>query len=125
LLHPLVLGKMQDIVDNSRENVVIFEVPLLFEAKLEKCFDFIVLITADESLRIARLSAERGIPAEASQTIMRHQLPDDIKIAGADIVIYNNSSIRQLENAAADFMQRIHSIPGRETIPFNQIIDES
>lgn len=125
LLHPVVLGRMQDIVDNSKENVVIFEVPLLFEAKLEKCFDYVVLITAEETLRISRLSADRGIPAEASQARMRHQLPDDVKIAAADKVIYNDSSIQKLEKAASDFINSLPGIPRRETIPFNQIIDES
>jgi len=125
LLHPIVLGKMQELVDNSKQSIVIFEVPLLFEAKLEKCFDYVVLITAEEPLRISRLNADRGIPPEASQARMRHQLPDDVKIAAADKVIYNDSSIQKLEKAAADFINSLPGIPRRETIPFNQIIDES
>ena len=39
LIHPLVLQDFQKIVEQSNEEALCFEVPLLFEANLQDCFD--------------------------------------------------------------------------------------
>ncbi|HPC50269.1 MAG TPA: dephospho-CoA kinase, partial [Candidatus Cloacimonas acidaminovorans] len=59
LIHPLVLQDFQKIVEQSNEEALCFEVPLLFEANLQDCFDYIVLISASLETRLMRLE-KRG-----------------------------------------------------------------
>ncbi|HNV61350.1 MAG TPA: dephospho-CoA kinase, partial [Candidatus Cloacimonas acidaminovorans] len=73
LIHPLVLQDFQRIVEQSNEEALCFEVPLLFEANLQDCFDYIVLISASLETRLMRLE-KRGEDRTKAQQRMLHQM---------------------------------------------------
>ena len=50
LIHPVVKDEIQKLIDSSREDLLIFEIPLLFENNLEKAFDFIINVFSDKKL---------------------------------------------------------------------------
>jgi dephospho-CoA kinase len=74
--------------------VAVIEVPLLFEAAMEKAFDETVAVIADDELREARL-AERGQPGLEGRE--ERQLPQSEKAGRADRVIHNNGTVEELE----------------------------
>ncbi|PKN73184.1 MAG: dephospho-CoA kinase [Candidatus Cloacimonetes bacterium HGW-Cloacimonetes-3] len=117
LLHPLVLKDMQEIVDTCEESVLCFEVPLLFEASLETCFDYLILVTATQENRFSRL-ASRGVPISNVRKRMQSQLDDSIKKDKVDLVIVNDGSIEELLLAADAFIASLGSISKRVVIPF-------
>lgn len=118
LIHPEVLRAMQDIVDNSQELVLFFEVPLLFETKLEHCFDHVVLVQAVENIRINRLLQNRNLSESEINSRIKNQMEDNIKMRMADTVIQNNGSKKELAEAVEKFLSGIHNIKHKEKISF-------
>ena len=109
LLHPLVLADMQALVVNSTSKVLIFEVPLLFEADLFECFDYIVLITAPPELRVQRI-IERGLTPSEAQARIESQIDDSLKITKSDMIVENCHDISLLEQEAKHLINLFRTI---------------
>jgi dephospho-CoA kinase len=77
----------------ERPEIVVVEVPLLFESGMDQAFDCTVAVVAGRDARFDR-AAERGdLEVEARE---ERQMPQEEKIARADIVIENDGSLDQL-----------------------------
>jgi dephospho-CoA kinase len=70
--------------------LIIKETALLFEAKLEAQVDKIILVAANDELRIHRVMQRDGLSKEEVLSKISAQLPQAEKIAKSDFVIYNN-----------------------------------
>ena len=106
LIHPLVLQDFQKIVEQSNEEALCFEVPLLFEANLQDCFDYIVLISASLETRLKRLE-KRGEDRIKAQQRMLYQMPDTEKRHLVDLIIENDGDLVSLQKAAAALIEKI------------------
>jgi len=106
LIHPLVLQDFQRIVEQSNEEALCFEVPLLFEANLQDCFDYIILISASLETRLKRLE-KRGEDRTKAQQRMLYQMPDTKKRHLVDLVIENDGDLVSLQKAAAALIEKI------------------
>jgi dephospho-CoA kinase len=73
-------------------NLVMVEVPLLYEAGLEKNFDVVIVVDVGKKEQIARLSARDGRPAREAEGILKAQWPLVAKKARADFVVDNRGS---------------------------------
>ena len=83
-------------------DVVVHDIPLLFEVGLQDAFDTLVVVDAPEAVRAERLRRDRGLGEEEIRGLMAAQLPDAEKRARADIVIENHGSLEALERRAAE-----------------------
>ena len=117
LIHPLVLQDFQRIVEQSNEEALCFEVPLLFEANLQDCFDYIVLISASLETRLMRLE-KRGEDRTKAQQRMLHQIPDTEKSFLVDLVIENDGDLLNLQKSAVSFIEKIPYLPHKKVRPF-------
>lgn len=81
---------------NESEKIAFVSVPLLFESGFETIFDKVVLIYADDKIRIDRLIKRNNLEPENAQNRLDIQMQQDEKVKLADYVIYNNSSIEDL-----------------------------
>lgn len=103
IVHPAVGRRRDELMKAARErgvDIVVHDIPLLFEALDPDQFDLIVLVDAPPDVRRDRLISGRQLtPAEADR-LMATQLPPDYKRARSDIVIENEGSMEQLETAA-------------------------
>jgi dephospho-CoA kinase len=91
IIHPRVARKQalltKQAVRKDPHAVVIYDVPLLFEAGIDKRVDKIIVVTADRQTQMARLKKRNGFShAEAIRRI-RSQMPLSKKVRLADIVI--------------------------------------
>ena len=91
VVHPRVgaLWRGRVAVDPSANWVI--EIPLLFEAGLEKGFDFIVCVGANPATQLARAVARGMTQAQACQRIAS-QLPLATKLHSAHVVLWNDGS---------------------------------
>ncbi len=109
LLHPHVFQEIEAFIRQHGEDVVVVEIPLLFETGSEYRFDYTVTVKAPEDLVYKRLE-ERGIPVEEIKRRLSHQMPLEEKIRRADLVIDNSGSIeetrRQVERIWKDILRR-------------------
>ncbi|MBW6514388.1 MAG: dephospho-CoA kinase [Candidatus Syntrophosphaera sp.] len=119
IVHPKTLGALQSITDNSTEKYLFFEVPLLFEAGMQHCFDYIVLVHANRDKRLTRLlKSGRETPADI-QARMNAQIDDLGKIPLCDLVIDNNGSTGALKKQCLDFIQRLGGIKHKSKLSFS------
>lgn len=98
ILHPQIKQKIQEFFEQNKDKERIFAaVPLLFEAKMEEMFDKIVFIYCDDKIRLERLLQRENYTIEYAKSRMKSQLNQDGKVKYSDIVIYNNSTLDELE----------------------------
>ena len=95
LLHPLVRNHWESRVREAPGAFWVIEIPLLFEKKLEKLFDFTVCVSANRSLQLARLRA-KGLTAKQAKLRIDRQLPLSEKLNRANFVLSNNGSVEFL-----------------------------
>lgn len=111
LLHPLIRGRWLSQLErlkNSDAPLIAYIVPLFFEStsqmpEIEK----VVLISAPEETRIARIMNRDLFPRHIAEQRIRAQLPDSAKIDKSDYVIKNDSSLEQLESRARDVFREL------------------
>jgi dephospho-CoA kinase len=97
IIHPLVRNRTNQIIDqHTSETIIVNEIPLLLEKKMESLFDFLVIVISSEKNRLERL-AKRGLTAEQATARMAKQVSDDERKAAADFLIVNDGNLDQLE----------------------------
>lgn len=100
IVHPLVGLEQQKFLQESADSgadLVIIDVPLLFETGGESRVDCTVLVSAPYALQRERVLARPGMSEEKFQAILAKQVPDSEKRQRADYII---DSSKGLEDAA-------------------------
>ncbi|MBW6516400.1 MAG: dephospho-CoA kinase [Candidatus Cloacimonetes bacterium] len=90
ILHPLIIAQIQDLINSSSTEVIVFEVPLLFETGIEGMFDLIINISASHEVRLQRLVERDKLSAAEIEQRFRSQFSDETKRELADITVENN-----------------------------------
>jgi dephospho-CoA kinase len=91
IIHPRVAREQQRLVRRIAKGkpraVVIYEVPLLFEAGVDKRVDKIIVVTADRETQIARMKKRNHLSRTEAIRRIRSQMPLAKKIQQADHVL--------------------------------------
>ena len=83
--------KTNQINRNINRNIIVFEVPLLFEKKLQNNFDLVILLKCQKYLQIKRVLKRENMNREKFENINKKFIPERKKIILSDYVI--NSGI--------------------------------
>jgi dephospho-CoA kinase len=87
IVHPLVAADRDAFVASAQADIIVLDIPLLFEKGTEAQMDATLLCTAPPALQKARVMA-RGTLTEAQfQTILARQMPDAEKRARATHIV--------------------------------------
>lgn len=98
ILHPLITDRVEKYFEQYKKLPVIFvSVPLLFEAGFNKLFDKIILIASDENIRLRRLLKRNKWRFDYAKARIKAQMPQEDKMDLSDFVIYNNTSLANME----------------------------
>lgn len=98
IIHPQVMEYFKrKKEENSKDEILIFDIPLLYEAKIEYLCDKIIVVGVDVQKQIRRVVARDGSSEELAKKIIFNQMPLDEKIKKADIVIMNDGTLDELE----------------------------
>jgi dephospho-CoA kinase len=92
IIHPEVIKTFKDFKIKHAGKIVIKETALLFEAKLEFEVDKIILIVANNDLRIQRVINRDNLSRDETIKKLNSQLPQEEKISKSDFVIYNDET---------------------------------
>jgi dephospho-CoA kinase len=91
IIHPRVARKQQRLVRRIAKRkphaVIIYEVPLLFEAGVDRRVDEIIVVTADRETQIVRLTKRNNLSRAEALRRIRSQMPLAKKIQQADYVL--------------------------------------
>jgi dephospho-CoA kinase len=113
LIHPLVREAEAQFIaaaEKRNEDVVILDIPLLFETGRDKNVDAIVVVSAPEEVQRTRVLKRPGMTPEKFAAILARQLPDVEKRARADFVIATDrgldDALAQVKKVAAELKRR-------------------
>lgn len=95
ILHPIVIKTAMQIARGTDRRIIAVEVPLLFESNLENRFDITLCISASRAAMLGRIK-DRGLTKKDFEARSKAQYSADEKMALADIVIFNNSTPKDL-----------------------------
>lgn len=91
IIHPRVAREQQRLTREAARKdptaVVLYDVPLLFEAGIDKRVQKIIVVTADQQTQIARLKKRNGLSRAEALRRIRSQMPLAKKTQMADLVI--------------------------------------
>ena len=108
LVHPCVAIDFKKwIVENNTAEIVVKEAAILIESDAYKQMDSIVLVVADEKLRINRVSIRDGVHSIVVKKRMDTQMSDQMKMKYADHIINNDGSLFELKNKVISLMESI------------------
>ncbi|WP_163468034.1 dephospho-CoA kinase [Fusobacterium sp. IOR10] len=97
IYHPRIKDEFKKIKENhNKDDIIIFDVPLLFETDIDKECDKIILVCIDEEIQIDRLMKRDGIDSDLAKMIIKNQMPQEEKMKKADIILYNDGTLDEL-----------------------------
>lgn len=102
IIHPKVEARIEAWLAEKTDRPRIAVVPLLFESGWEKKFDFVVCVTAGESLRVARMAEKRGMKPQEARARIAAQIPEAEKVRRATVAVENRGSPEELAQKARD-----------------------
>lgn len=91
------------------EAVVVYDVPLLVEARVDDPWDLIVVADAPAAVRQQRLVEIRGMTEEAARDRIAAQVSDDERLAIADVVIDTATDLERTRAQTDEFWERIRT----------------
>lgn len=111
IVHPAVTRDFMTWCSAQRRPFLFFESAILFEAKLEHLFDYIILISTDLETRVERVISRDATTREKVIERINNQMPDEIKQSKSNFVIYNNNDDKVIKQILSIIHQlnNIHS----------------
>lgn len=90
LVHPAVARHTEQWIQRQNAPYLLKEAALLLESGAARKMDKIIVVTAPESLRIARVQQRDGLPESAIRQRIAQQMPESERLPFADYVLYND-----------------------------------
>ncbi|MEU4015459.1 dephospho-CoA kinase [Microbacterium sp. NPDC028030] len=111
IVHPAVRAESQRRFDEAfaadPDAVVVYDVPLLVEARVDDPWGQIVVAHAPSEERLRRLVALRGMDERAARERIDAQVSDERRLAIADVVIDTAGSLARTHEQADALWERI------------------
>ncbi len=108
LIHPAVIvdfiGRIYTA--KSKKGILVLDVPLLYESRMQDLADVTVVVSASSKKMISR-AAKKGIPARLARKILSSQWPLKKKERLADFVVRNDGSRAELERKVLGILEKI------------------
>jgi len=108
VIHP----RVTEVFEKKRRanlpgKIIIFDIPLLFEAGLEYLCDRVVVVSADRGTQIERIAARDGSSVETAENIIDNQMSIEERERRADYIIRNQGTLRELEEGVVGIYEEI------------------
>ncbi|MCR5261824.1 MAG: dephospho-CoA kinase [Candidatus Gastranaerophilales bacterium] len=106
--HPYIIDEVLKFFErNSNANFCFVSVPLLYEVNWTYLFDKVIMVAANDDIRMQRLMMRRNLTKKEALKRMNAQIPQEEKIKFADFVIYNNTNYIDLNRQINDVLCRL------------------
>lgn len=109
MVHPYIYRKWYQLTKNitkkQKNAIIISDVPLLFEGRMQHLFDVTILVLIDPEEQIHRLMKRNGYTEQEAKKRLKSQMPIREKMFLADIVIDNQSSIAETKEGVEPVWQ--------------------
>ncbi|MDA0567425.1 dephospho-CoA kinase [Streptomonospora sp. S1-112] len=110
IVHPRVGARTEELMAAApADAVVVYDVPLLVENDLGALYDVVVVVDLPEEEQVARVVANRGMPAEQVRARIKAQATRERRRAAADLVIDNSGTPADLDRQVAELWADLSS----------------
>ena len=108
LIHPLVKKLRDDFLKtNQNKELLVFDIPLLFETGLNKNMDITVVVSAPYHVQHKRVMSREGMTEKIFSGLLAKQIGDDEKKTIADIVIKTDESLNMTKSKVKEFISSL------------------
>lgn len=111
IVHPLVRERSAQMIAQIEaqglDTVVLLEIPLLFEAGMEKGLAEVIVVYVPETIQLERLMRRDGLDESAALARIRAQMPIKEKRSRASLVIDNSGSLAASRRQALAVLKRL------------------
>ena len=108
VVHPLVAKDRAKFIENANTNVLVFDIPLLFETNGDKLMDAVACVYIDKETQKKR-TLNRGTMTEKQfSQLLSKQMPISEKRARADYVIITDT-VEHARNQVKSILEQIRS----------------
>ena len=109
IVHPSVISRFEDEKKKSMitGEMLVFDIPLLYEAKMENLCNRVIVVYVDRETQIKRVMERDGSSRENAENIIENQMPLSEKLARSDIKIKNDGTIDELKEKIRDIFSKI------------------
>ena len=108
--HPLIMAAIDKQLAGFKKQglpVVVLDVPLLFETRMDQECDLTVLAVVDRKTQLERLMKRDHCSKDAALKRINAQMPLEEKMRRADVTIDNNGSLAQTRLQVAKLVKRV------------------
>ncbi len=109
ILHPRIRERFEQVLaalEQAGHKVCVYEVPLLFEKNLQGDMKAVVLVTAREAVRIARVRLRDDVSEDEVRGRLRAQMDEQDKRSRADYVVENDGDMDDLHREVEFMISR-------------------
>lgn len=106
IVHPLVADDRRTFIAGASSDIVLVDIPLLFETGANEKVDAVVVVSTSAEEQRKRVLARPNMSEEKLNMILAKQVPDDEKRERADFVI-DTSSLEVARQAVQDVLTDI------------------
>ena len=107
IVHPLVGKRRAELIENAPVgSVVVEDIPLLVESQMAPMFPLVVMVHADEDVRVARLIEYRGFSEDDARARIAAQATVEQRQAVADVWLENHGSADELATMARELWEQ-------------------
>lgn len=100
ITHPYIIKKIKNEVKEkeSKKDILVLDVPLLFETGLEDMVDMTLVVVCKYESQLKRIEKRDGLSRKEAKKRISSQMKTSKKVELADYVIYNDGSKQELKN---------------------------
>lgn len=112
VVHPLVRDREKQFLERQKSagaDLVLLDIPLLFETGAEKRVDVVVVATCDPQIQRQRVLARPGMTEEKFKLILNRQLPDSQKRDRADFLVDTGCGLDQAKKRVEQIINLLRS----------------
>ena len=108
IIHPEVRRKMNLFLKkNNKKKMVILDIPLFLENKLNKKTDILIFVDASKKEIFKRLKQRKNFNLKLFKILLKFQLPLEIKKKKSQYIIKNNFTKKSLKNNIIKILNKI------------------
>lgn len=105
-IHPFVVNGLIAFTRTQRQPVAL-DIPLLFEARLRRLVDRVVVVSCTRAQQFARLRRRSGLSRAEALLRMRAQMPLSEKVRRADFVLHNTGTKAKLAREVKELLRKL------------------
>lgn len=121
LTHPQVISlfhtRSREFAESDPQKIIVWDVPLLFEAGMEGMVNYVVVVASREETQISRLQERDGLSREEALQRISSQLNLQKKIQAADFVLDNDSTIEFLQQQVDSLWEKLQEAGEADSNP--------